>query len=275
MRPDQISDPMVYPTGLPGDPLWPGLGKIAYRVACMSPIAFLVMAFGYPPTSAKALPHWPVQLLWWACAACAPIGILLGVIAFSRELIDRDRGRRIKRPEYSTSAIVVGIAASLSLYCGTGSLNGIRTHNEVRGISCLSNIKQLNLGMLMYAQDFDDRFPPPGSWKEAEYPYLKNESIFHCPEADEDEKRATYAMNRQLNDKTASSILQPAEAVMVFDSVPGNNLNGGPWLLPDPPRHKRGDYFGFVDGHAKWFSASAVQDLQWHPTVVARSAKKR
>src|SRR5438045_4264284 len=33
---------------------------------------------------------------------------------------------------------------------------------KARGVSCLSNIKQLALGMTMYAQDYDETFP---QWK--------------------------------------------------------------------------------------------------------------
>ena len=34
-----------------------------------------------------------------------------------------------------------------------------QAREKARGISCLSNTKQLGLGILMYAQDYDERFP--------------------------------------------------------------------------------------------------------------------
>lgn len=34
-----------------------------------------------------------------------------------------------------------------------------RAREQARKSSCLSNIKQLGLGMLMYVQDYDERFP--------------------------------------------------------------------------------------------------------------------
>jgi prepilin-type N-terminal cleavage/methylation domain-containing protein/prepilin-type processing-associated H-X9-DG protein len=72
-----------------------------------------------------------------------------------------------------------------------------------RKTSCLSNIKQLALGMTMYAQDFDERFPEwhwdwsynggngaNGSptndgatiWWNAIYPYVKNAQVYVCPD---------------------------------------------------------------------------------------------
>ena len=34
-----------------------------------------------------------------------------------------------------------------------------QAREKARGASCLSNIKQLTLGMMMYSQDYDETFP--------------------------------------------------------------------------------------------------------------------
>ncbi|MEP6754303.1 MAG: DUF1559 domain-containing protein [Chthonomonadales bacterium] len=72
-----------------------------------------------------------------------------------------------------------------------------------RKTSCLSNTKQIALGMTMYAQDYDEKFPQwhwdwsynngngtNGSpkndgttiWWNAIYPYIKNAQVFVCPD---------------------------------------------------------------------------------------------
>ena len=65
-----------------------------------------------------------------------------------------------------------------------------------RKTSCLSNIKQLTLGMTMYAQDYDETFPQwnwgqssqyftnDGTtiWWNAIYPYVKNAQVYVCPD---------------------------------------------------------------------------------------------
>ena len=63
-----------------------------------------------------------------------------------------------------------------------------RAREKARGNTCLSNIKQLTLGFLMYANDYDERFPGCLSgwynlptWRSAIYPYTKNLQIFQCP----------------------------------------------------------------------------------------------
>jgi len=79
---------------------------------------------------------------------------------------------------------------------------------SARTISCLSNVKQISLGLTMYVQDYDERFPlwggqgedtgnplfgksdpddPPNvyhytGWDKVVAPYIKNRQIFQCPD---------------------------------------------------------------------------------------------
>jgi prepilin-type N-terminal cleavage/methylation domain-containing protein/prepilin-type processing-associated H-X9-DG protein len=68
-----------------------------------------------------------------------------------------------------------------------------QAREKARQTSCLSNLKQLGTAMQMYAQDFDELFPPaigrePGvktyyemSWMHMIQPYVKNLGVFICP----------------------------------------------------------------------------------------------
>jgi prepilin-type N-terminal cleavage/methylation domain-containing protein/prepilin-type processing-associated H-X9-DG protein len=65
-----------------------------------------------------------------------------------------------------------------------------RAREKARTAACQSNIKQILLGIKMYVEDYDGRFPgaryrPPGephyTWRKAIFPYVKNEQIFTCP----------------------------------------------------------------------------------------------
>ena len=68
-----------------------------------------------------------------------------------------------------------------------------RAREKARQTSCLSNVKQIGLGLLMYLQDYDESFPPSyqwvtyGSdwplrkWAPTVLPYIKNSQIFVCP----------------------------------------------------------------------------------------------
>jgi prepilin-type N-terminal cleavage/methylation domain-containing protein/prepilin-type processing-associated H-X9-DG protein len=73
-----------------------------------------------------------------------------------------------------------------------------QAREKARQTSCLSNVKQMNLGHLMYAQDFDETLAinrecnnPGGApciagraifgWVDLIEPYVKNRQIFKCP----------------------------------------------------------------------------------------------
>lgn len=84
-----------------------------------------------------------------------------------------------------------------------------QAREKARAISCVSNEKQVALGIMMYLQDFDEKYPqywyhgesgyttspdPPFDndplikagmfgWNEAIYPYVKNTGVFLCPSA--------------------------------------------------------------------------------------------
>src|SRR5687768_1639775 len=75
-----------------------------------------------------------------------------------------------------------------------------QARDKARGASCLSNMKQIALGTLMYAQDYDETQPPAYvhmdwlikkpefywwqvPWTNLIYPYVKNKQVFSCPSA--------------------------------------------------------------------------------------------
>jgi prepilin-type N-terminal cleavage/methylation domain-containing protein/prepilin-type processing-associated H-X9-DG protein len=63
-----------------------------------------------------------------------------------------------------------------------------RAREKARQASCQSNEKQMALALLMYVQDFDERFmnvrQGPGGWKQLIQPYSKNWQLQNCPSFD-------------------------------------------------------------------------------------------
>jgi prepilin-type N-terminal cleavage/methylation domain-containing protein/prepilin-type processing-associated H-X9-DG protein len=66
-----------------------------------------------------------------------------------------------------------------------------RARENARRTSCMSNLKQIGLGLAMYVQDYDEVMPaaynnlvvPYMKWMDMAYPYIKNEQVFNCPSA--------------------------------------------------------------------------------------------
>src|SRR4028119_916482 len=71
-----------------------------------------------------------------------------------------------------------------------------RARANARKASCLSNEKQVGLGILQYTQDYDETYPtgmtegisPEGAtvrgtgWAGQIYPYVKSAQVFVCPD---------------------------------------------------------------------------------------------
>jgi len=76
-----------------------------------------------------------------------------------------------------------------------------RARENARRTSCLSNLKQIGLGVMMYVQDYDEKYPlrnfanhttPPSEgwwyngswfWENSVMPYIKSNQVFICPNA--------------------------------------------------------------------------------------------
>ncbi|MCX6368905.1 MAG: DUF1559 domain-containing protein [Armatimonadetes bacterium] len=63
-----------------------------------------------------------------------------------------------------------------------------QARERARAISCVSNMKNLSLGVLMYTQDYDEQFPNglqqdwwDCTWYRTTAPYVKNLQVFRCP----------------------------------------------------------------------------------------------
>ncbi len=69
-----------------------------------------------------------------------------------------------------------------------------RARENARRSSCMSNLKQIGLGVMQYVQDYDEKYPQAyyypnnnssaggyAQWSGTTQPYLKSEQIFVCP----------------------------------------------------------------------------------------------
>jgi len=125
-----------------------------------------------------------------------------------------------------------------------------RSSEKVRQANCLSNLKQLTLGAMMYAQHHDEKLPDADKWMDQLLPYLKNEAIYRCPAALDLEYG--YAMNSALSGMAIEDITSPAWTVIFFDSDVGTrNAAGGSDAVCDPPRHNGGNNYAYADGHCR------------------------
>jgi prepilin-type processing-associated H-X9-DG protein len=122
---------------------------------------------------------------------------------------------------------------------------------------CVSNLKQLSTGLLMYAQDYDERMPPAATWSDNLPPYVKASGIYLCPSRRT--AGAGYAFNRKLSMRLQRDIAAAASAPALFESslqVPNASDTLESFFTP----HDGYGNVGFADGHVKALTAAPAAE---------------
>ena len=143
-----------------------------------------------------------------------------------------------------------------------------RAREKARQTGCLSNLKQIGLGIKMYVQDHDG-YPmhsslssqaPRTRWPDYIYPYTRNTQLFLCPSADggvfgkvfaHDPSQffGGYGYNYQYlgNSRdgvafgaTDSEITAPSRTIMVADTAGVNGGIAGEYTIDPPLPSSRG-----------------------------------
>ncbi|NLO06640.1 MAG: DUF1559 domain-containing protein [candidate division WS1 bacterium] len=160
-----------------------------------------------------------------------------------------------------------------------------RAREKARQSSCLSNVKQIGLGMMMYVQDYDERFPvlyytPPAPAVRVDVvmminPYINNLQVWDCPSAARTTARPysslahwSYGYSKMIHGVKAALIQRPAEIVMFADATMDSY---GPGRLTDPrgssedapmvtngfnPHIASNDFSGVTADNSRWDSGA-------------------
>ncbi|MEN6644929.1 MAG: DUF1559 domain-containing protein [Armatimonadia bacterium] len=172
-----------------------------------------------------------------------------------------------------------------------------KAREKARQSSCLSNLKQMGIAALAYAQDYDEMymygFYPgdcmwghnhPGAegvgvaygWPTFLNPYVKNSQIFVCPSAQVTPCAAAnvrsgitnaYGINYDgVCGKAMGSMDKPAERMIFQDMQNWFVISGADQqatcfssMGTGLTRHNDGANVAFCDGHAKWLSGSTIK----------------
>lgn len=123
---------------------------------------------------------------------------------------------------------------------------------------CLSNLKQLATGHLMYVSDYDEKSANRDVWMDVLVPYTKNKELFYCPGLKEQKNPQLYGycFNAALSNQKLGENLE--QLVFAFDSINlARNASGTLETLPKGGRHKNkvtnetSNTIAYADGHAK------------------------
>ncbi|MES2460153.1 MAG: DUF1559 domain-containing protein [Armatimonadota bacterium] len=138
-----------------------------------------------------------------------------------------------------------------------------QAREKARQTACLSNLKQMGNGVMMYTQDYDETLPVHAgdygnflstldtqpNWGKGIYPYVKNDKIFKCPSAE----------------VSAATPLPAAQETWPVDSYMGNGVvlskHGTPLAgIPSPS--------DIIFAHENFFGFTALYNRPNHATAL-------
>lgn len=164
-----------------------------------------------------------------------------------------------------------------------------RARENARRASCMSNEKQMGLGITQYVQDHDEKLPPYGydgptkeTWATVVQPYMKSTQIFNCPSGGQPYIKpyergswdggnsGSYGYNYAYLGDAATPVslaaIEEVSTTLMVGEITGL-LNTTAYYYPTNAnagnneylRHLEGSNILFVDGHVKWFNASNLK----------------
>ena len=178
-----------------------------------------------------------------------------------------------------------------------------RAREKARQASCSSNLKQIGLGLLMYAQDYDEKILLSGNWDGAPYwqltiyPYTNNWQIFECPSDGRGTvgsapdyyhgqklyygyAQPTHRGGKLADIKKVSSTIATGDGVHPAVAYPQGSTRGccGAWRSiyqggwcensgvpePDDMPHNQGNNCVFFDGHVKWLNFNTLKGASYY-----------
>ncbi len=154
-----------------------------------------------------------------------------------------------------------------------------RDQERTKEATCLSNIKQIAMGMRLYAQDDDEQYPPGinpdhtgNGWAGQIYPYIQHVTPFVCPSdstvPSKDAHFTSYGLNSQLlasnpNGYNFVDFTDESKTVIVFEVVGSNGYTiSRPTLAPskDSGTVVGDDYLPDNGGSAAGFGVGGADD---------------
>jgi len=164
-----------------------------------------------------------------------------------------------------------------------------RARENARRAGCMSNLKQMGLGFMMYVQDYDETYPKnsygsdeklpcPGNtssscnafWPLRIYPYVKSLQVFNCPSddrrwrglADDVSYEISYPYSTNFsNGPKMAEVANPSQTALLADGegyyryrLYSYCQGSGTDHRCMADRHLEGANITFADGHVKWFN---------------------
>jgi prepilin-type N-terminal cleavage/methylation domain-containing protein/prepilin-type processing-associated H-X9-DG protein len=153
----------------------------------------------------------------------------------------RARGKGFTLIELLVVIAIIGILAAILFPVFA------RARESARRASCMSNLKQIGLGIMMYTQDYDEGYPFTRNfeytgaaqdwWYNFLQPYVKSKQVFYCPSISNKNIYYNYGNNTTIMVDNASDSQHTAPVKMSALTSPAStylSMDAGAWYMgPD------------------------------------------
>lgn len=183
-------------------------------------------------------------------------GILIGVLAIKKVC---NKGGILKGRGFATAGAVMGV---LFLVFWILQFPRFTFTTQKR---CAANLRALGATMLIYASDYDEKYPTADKWcdllveyinvREHRKPIRVTEKDFKCP--GNKKERCSYAINPNVSPSSNPRL------VLLFETEGGWNQFGGPELLTADNHDGKGCNISFCDLHVEFVKKEKFGELKW------------
>jgi hypothetical protein len=123
-------------------------------------------------------------------------------------------------------------------------------------LRCGENLTGLGKAMVIYACDYDDKYPTADKWCDLLRKHTEvSKKVFVCPSAGQG--RCHYAMNPN------AELTSSPDMVLLFETKGGWNQFGGPEILTFENHRRKGCNISFNDYNTEFVKPEQLEKLLW------------
>jgi hypothetical protein len=191
------------------------------------------------------------------------IGLPLGIISL---LKIKGSGGRLSGQGFAIAGICTsGLSFLMLPFFAALTLPAFaKAKQRAQTIQCVSQMKQLALGLRLYANDNKDMFPPGATWCDSIQSYVGKAQIFQC-NADRSGQRSSFALNKRVAGRDLAKVDPGTVLLFEVEGGSGWNESGGRELMMPRSHHGQTVVVGLADGSVVQVPASRVSTLRWDP----------
>ena len=197
------------------------------------------------------------------CGITALPAVICGIIALVK--ISNSRGL-LKGQGLAIAGLVAGLVSVVFTLLLVAIMVPAfsKAKDQAKASICMAHLRQLSVGVVMYAEDNDGEFPTASEWGDLVVDYTgSDKQVFSCLAGPEG--IYGYAFNKNLDGLKMSEITSPGSMVTLFEADAVWNDAGGADMATFGRHGRPGCNVGFADGHVEFVPAERIGELKWKP----------